>query len=107
MKKFIVFIAVMFIAGVAFAGWTATPKELKEYDEGVNVTVVVTDGTYTETLTRPVFHAKEKADITTSIQNIIAEVKKHKETKENARALISAMSNDINKSIAEDTAIKQ
>lgn len=83
--------------------WTATPKSVEkdEAGTGVRVTVVVTDGTYTETLNRPMRHPKDAAELDATCKNWIAEVKERKEAIDKVDEVLPEMKKKINKPVPE------
>jgi len=83
--------------------WTATPKSVEKDDEGtgVRVTVIVTDGTYTETLVRPMRNPKDAAELDATCKNWIAEVKERKTAIDKVDEVLPEMKKKIDKPVPE------
>jgi len=86
--------------------WTATPKSVEkdENGTGVKVTVVVTDGKYTETLERPMRHPKDAAELDATCKNWIAEVKERKAAIDKVTEVLPEMKKKIDKPVPEAVA---
>lgn len=92
----------LLIASPAWAAWTGTLKEVKKNSDGtkLQVTVVVTDGTYSETLDRP-FTPTTISDLKETIKNHISEVKNRKAAIDAVKILLPEAEKEVNKPVPE------
>jgi len=84
--------------------WSAKPTAIEKNEDGTGlvVTVEVTDGAYTETLTRPLFRPKSDDELDTACQNLIAEVQARKEAIAATDAVYKSVSSKkLNVSVAQ------
>lgn len=92
MKKLILILSILVgFSTSAFAAWTCTkpnnPSALSVSEDGLNVTVTCTNGTETQTLTRPVFRPQAVAEVKNSIRNVAAELRDKEIAKNRARTI--------------------
>jgi hypothetical protein len=83
--------------------WTATPKEITKDENGTGLIlkVEITDGVYTETLTRPMFRPKLSSEVDETAKNIIEEVKSRKKAIEKVNLLYEDAVKKVNKPISQ------
>lgn len=98
MKKLVLILSILvgFSTSIFAANWECEKSDMQRYGEGINLSVICTDGVSTPiSVTRPVFRPSKNSDIKNAIRNIAVEMKARQEADLKANLILANLKNQV------------